>query len=122
VVVTAVALSACSRNDPATIDLGSPTVSLSGTDGGAVAGWLAVFRTDPDPNALNDDTATVKAIVDGAIVVSPAVCFDGLPSSIDPGAYVLGVVAPTKGEVDALVAKVGRSAIFEGQVRTMCVD
>ena len=37
-------------------------------------------------------------------------------------AYLLGVVAPTKDALDEVVATVGRTVIFEGQVRTMCLD
>ena len=122
VVMTAVALAACSRNEPRTIDIGSPTTVTSGTGTGSVTEWLAIFRTEPDARSLNDDTAAVKGIVGGSIVVSPAACFDGLPSSIQPDAYVLGVVAPTKQEVHALVVEVDRPTLFEGQVRTMCLD
>ena len=46
---------------------------------------------------LDADTAAMKAIVGGAIVVSPVNCFEGLPFD-DPGTtYVLGVVAPSQG-------------------------
>ena len=64
----------------------------------------------------------LKAIVGGAIVVSPVNCFDGLPVD-DPGTtYVLGVVAPTREQLDALVERVDRPTVFVGRVRTMCLD
>lgn len=89
---------------------------------GVVTEWLAVFRTATDVQALDADTAAVKAIVGGAIVVSPVNCFEGLTVD-DPGTtYVLGVVAPSKEQLDALVERVGRTAVFVGRVRTMCLD
>ncbi len=122
VLVTAVvALAACSSGEGRTVTLGSPS-STSDSGTGSVTQWIAIFRTAVDPGALADDTSKVKAVVDGSIVVSPAACFDGLPSSIRPDAYVLGVVAPSEHEVDALVAEVDRPVSFEGQVRTMCLD
>ena len=84
--------------------------------------WLGVLKTEKVVARLNDDTAAVRAIVHGSIVASPAACFDGLPASFEPDSYLLGVVAPTKEELDQLVARTGRSTIFEGQVRTMCLD
>ena len=54
--------------------------------------------------------------------MSPVNCFDGL-SVDDPGTtYVLGVVAPTREQLDALVGQVDRPTVFVGRVRTMCLD
>jgi hypothetical protein len=89
---------------------------------GSVTEWLGVLRAEAVVDTLDDDTAAVKAIVHGSIVVSPVACFDGLPSSFEPDVYLLGVVAPTRQELDRLLSQVGRSTIFEGQVRTMCLD
>jgi hypothetical protein len=84
--------------------------------------WIAVFRTEADPHDMSDETADVLSIVGGSIVVSPVACFEGLPADFRLDAYLLGVVAPTKDALDEVVATVGRTAIFEGQVRTMCLD
>ena len=84
--------------------------------------WIAVFRTEADPRDMSEDTADVLAVVGGAIVVSPAACFEGLPADIPLDSYLLGVVAPTKDALDEIVAEVDRTVIFEGQVRTMCLD
>jgi hypothetical protein len=84
--------------------------------------WIAVFRTEADPHDMNEDAADVLAIAGDAIAVSPVACFGGLPADIPLDSYVLGVVAPTKDALDEIVAEVGRTAIFEGQVRTMCLD
>ena len=84
--------------------------------------WLAVFRTATDVGELDADTAAIKAIVGGAIVVSPVNCFEGLPFD-DPGStYLLGVVAPSPEQLDELLEQVARPTVFEGQVRTMCLD
>jgi hypothetical protein len=122
----ALALAACSRDPgPRSLDFGAASGS-EGTetpeDEGVVTEWLAVFRTATDVQELDADTAAVKAIAGGAIVVSPVNCFDGL-SVDDPGTtYILGVVAPSSEELDALVEQVGRPTVFVGRVRTMCLD
>lgn len=121
IAATAVALAACSRSAD-TIDLTSPTATSGDGGSASVTEWLGVLRTEKVVARLNDDTAAVRAIVHGSIVASPAACFDGLPASFEPDSYLLGVVAPTKEELDQLVARTGRSTIFEGQVRTMCLD
>ncbi len=71
---------------------------------------------------MSEDTADVLSIVGGSIVVSPVACFEGLPADIPLDSYLLGVVASTKDALDGIVAAVHRTAIFEGQVRTMCLD
>lgn len=119
-----VVLTACSKDGtgegPVTLDPTSTSSSVTGQ--GSVTEWLGVLRTESDVNALDADTAEVMAVVGGSIVVSPAACFDGLPSSFEPDAYVLGVVAGSKELLDQLLDQVGRPTIFEGQVRTMCLD
>ena len=122
----AIGLSACSREPvPRSLDFGAASGSrgtVTPGDGGVVTEWLAVFRTASDVQELDEDTTEVKAIVGGAIVVSPVNCFEGLPVD-DPGTtYVLGVVAPSKEQLDALVDQVDRPTVFEGEVRTMCLD
>lgn len=116
-----VALTACTKTAD-TIDLTSPTPTSVIGGPGSVTEWLGVLRAEAVVDNLDDDTAAVKAIVGGSIVVSPVACFDGLPASFEPDVYVLGVVAPTRQELDRLLSQVGRSTIFEGQVHTMCLD
>ena len=122
----AVGLFGCSRDPaPRSLDFGAASGSggtVTPGDEGVVTEWLAVFRTATDVQELDADTTAVKAIVGGAIVVSPVNCFDGLTVD-DPGTtYVLGVVAPSKEQLDALVEQVGRPTVFVGRVRTMCLD
>lgn len=122
-IVAFVMLTACSKDGigDATVSLDSPSTG-SPAGGGSVTEWLGVLRTDADVDTLDADTAAVMAVVDGSIVVSPVACFEGLPASFEPDAYVLGVVAGSKELLDQLLDEVGRPTIFEGQVRTMCLD
>jgi hypothetical protein len=121
IVSIAVALTACTKSAD-TLDLTSPTPTSVEGGPGSVTEWLGVLRTEAIVDSLDDDTAAVKAIVDGSIVVSPVACFDGLPASFEPDVYLLGVVAPTREDLERLLSHAGRSTIFKGQVRTMCLD
>jgi hypothetical protein len=123
VVSLTAAASGCSNTGGGrTLDLRASDVATADATTGSVEKWIAVFRTAADPRDMGDDTADVLAVVGGAIVVSPAACFEGLPADIRLDSYVLGVVAPTKDALDEIVADVDRAVIFEGQVRTMCLD
>ena len=104
------------------LDLNASVSSSPDAGTGSVEKWIAVFRTEADPHDMSDDTADVLAIVGGSIAVSPVACFEGLPADFHLDDYLLGVVAPTKDTLDQVVARVGRTPIFEGQVRTMCLD
>jgi len=84
--------------------------------------WLVVFRTANDPFDLNADTQTLLARVGGAIRVSPVLCFDGLPAAMAPTDYLMGVAAPTKGELQRLIARSGFRALFEVKVTELCID
>lgn len=119
-----VVLTACSKDGTrdGEVTLDPPSASSSVTGEGSVTTWLGVLRTEADVDALDADTSAVIAVVDGSIVVSPVACFEGLPASFEPGAYVLGVVADSKELLDQLLEKVDHPTIFEGQVRTMCLD
>ena len=123
VLLVTAAATACSTSGGArTLDLSASASPSPDAGTGSVEKWIAVFRTEADPHDMSDDTADVLAIVGGSIVVSPVACFEGLPADFHLDAYLLGVVAPTKDALDEVVATVGRTAIFEGQVRTMCLD
>lgn len=120
VLAAAAGCSHAARNG--TLDLSTSDSGPSDAGTGSVEKWIAVFRTEGDPRDMGEDSDDVLAVVDGAIVVSPAACFEGLPADIPLDAYVLGVVAPTKDALDEIVSEVHRDVIFEGQVRTMCLD
>ena len=101
-----------------------PTIAPSTTPTGVIGArvWLAVFRTANDPFDLNADTRTLLARVDGAIRVSPVLCFDGLPAAMAPTDYLMGVAAPTKGELQRLIARSGFRALLEVRVTELCID
>ncbi len=122
VVSIVVALASCTKHGASTIDLGSTGTGPPNAGTGSVTKWLGVVRSAADPNDLDADTTAVGAIVDGSIVVSPAACFDGLPTRFVGDSYVLGVVAPTKDTLDVLLTTLGRPVLFEGQITTMCLD
>ena len=124
VLLVTTAATACSTSGGArTLDLSAPPSSPSPDAGtGSVEEWIAVFRTEADPHDMSDETADVLAIVGGSIVVSPVACFEGLPADFHLDSYLLGVVATTKEALDEVVDSVGRTVIFEGRVRTMCLD
>ena len=120
--LVAVAASGCSKGASETFDLGGSDTSSPDAGTGSVQEWIAVFRIEDDPHDMSEDTADVLAVVGGAIIVSPVACFEGLPSDDPLDAYLLGVAAPSKDALDEILAGVDRAVIFEGRVRTMCLD
>ncbi|MEO8424874.1 MAG: hypothetical protein ABI595_13315 [Actinomycetota bacterium] len=123
VLLLAATATGCSRTgSDRTLDLGASGSASPGATTGSVQKWIAVFRTEADPGDMSEDAADVLAIAGGSIVESPAACFEGLPADIPLDSYLLGVVAPTKDVLDGIVTEVDRPVIFEGQVRTMCLD
>lgn len=123
VVVLVSTAAACSHTDgDRTLDLSASGSATPAEVTGSVEKWIAVFRAELDPRDMGEDSADVLSIVGGSIVVSPAACFEGLPADIPLDSYVLGAVAPAKAALDDLVAQVDREVIFEGRVRTMCLD
>jgi hypothetical protein len=84
--------------------------------------WLAGLRVEDDPNALDADTRDLRGVLGGALIVSPASCFRGLPAEVDATAYVLGVQASTQAELRTLVAQTERDPAFEVRVQMLCMD
>jgi hypothetical protein len=103
---------------------GSGVSAAVSPSGGPSPTWLAAFRVEADSNALNADTDAIVEAAGPAIFAGPAACFVGFPSEHlpAPDAYVLGVVAPTRAEVEAAVDRVGRDPLFVVRVTAMCVD
>lgn len=122
VLVTAAATGCSGTGRSGTLDLSASDSASPDAGSGSVEKWIAVFRIEADPRDMSEDTAEVLVIVGGSIVVSPVACFEGLPAEIPLDSYLLGVVAPMKDALEEIVAEVDRTVIFEGQVRTMCLD
>jgi len=117
------ALVACTKATSSDrLEVGSPSVGSPGAALGTVTEWLGVLRLTADVNDLDAGTHAVKAVVDGSIVVSPVACFEGLPGAYAGKGYLLGVVAPTKESLEELLEEVRRPVLFEGRVRTTCLD
>ena len=125
VIALAVSLAACGgRGHAPPTSATRSTIShiATPTDPVGTPVWLAVFRTAGDPADLNVDTRTLLGRVDGAIRVSPGLCFEGLPTTIAPSDYILGVAAPTNEELQQLVDRSGFPAQVEVEVTELCID
>ncbi len=99
---------------------GSPPSGSTATS--SPGSWLAALRVERDPDALDADTSELSDVLGGSLVVSPVSCFRGLPPDVDPSAYVLGVVAPDRAELDDLVRLTHREPLFEAEVDVLCTD
>ena len=117
----ATAMTACADGSSDTPAASSDVPSVSGSEGTEEA-WLAALRVEANPSALDADTAALKDVLGGALIVSPASCFQGLPADVDASSYVLGVQTSTQSELHALVAEIDRKPLFEAQVTVMCTD
>jgi hypothetical protein len=84
--------------------------------------WLAALRVAPDPDALDAETAELRDVLGGSLVVSPASCLAGLPPEVDDSDYVLGVVASDRAELDDVVGSLDREPLFEAEVAVLCTD
>jgi hypothetical protein len=128
VVALAVVLTACSRDGTGdgAVTLESPgTGTPTGSShSGPSTVWLAGLRVEADPEDLQADTQAIMEAAGTAIFVGPVSCFDSVPAEFvpSPDAYVLGLVAPSREELDQAVDRVGREPIFVVQVTNTCVD
>jgi hypothetical protein len=100
----------------------SPASSLTASDPPPVTSWFAGLRVERDPDALDEETQALAAVLGGSLVVSPASCFRGLPDEVGSSTYVLGAVAPTRTELDGLVTRSTLDALFEVEVEVLCTD
>jgi hypothetical protein len=113
------ASTACANEaaNPSSASSTGETVSASPGDT-----WLAGLRVEADPDALDADTGALKDVLGGALIVSPASCFRGLPAEVDATAYILGVQASSQEELRALVVQTERDPLFEVRVQMLCTD
>lgn len=128
VVVAGLALLGGCDGEP---DPGTGAGAVTGPTGATVSSapgpgpvWLAAFRVEADSNALNADTQAIMDLAGPAIFAGPIACFEGFPPEFvpSPDAYVLGVIAPTRAEVDQVVERVGLTPIFVERLPNVCVD
>ena len=105
---------------------GAGSVANSGSDPpspgpGVVIEWLAAVKAAKDPNDLDAETRLLQDAAGGAIVVSPAACFSGIPERFADG-YLLGLVAPTKAGLDELLEGLAVDPLFEVRATNTCID
>jgi hypothetical protein len=128
IVALFVLLTACTEDGTAgatmTLDPTSPDSQIGSPQSGPSAVWLAGLRVEVDPEDLQADTREIMDEAGSAIFAGPVSCFDSVPAEFVPApdAYVLGLVAPSKEELDEAVDRVGREPIFVEQVTNTCVD
>ncbi|HEX2030116.1 MAG TPA: hypothetical protein VHL78_01755 [Actinomycetota bacterium] len=105
------------RADPGT-DARTPgaTIAVGTTE------WVAVFETAADPNDLEAQQAELLERVEGAILVGPAGCHEGLASAlnVDRGTYVIGVVGSSEAQMERAVQRAEREPIFRGELKLLC--
>jgi len=123
VVAALLLLSACS-DDPGSQGSGTGVTGPSGPTLGPRPVWLAAFRVEADPNALDADTQAIMEAAGPAIFTGPVACFQGFPEGFapTPDAYVMGVISPTREGVDEAVARVGLTPLFVERMPNTCVD
>jgi len=88
--------------------------------------WIAVYDIAADPQELAAERAQILAALgdalEGAVVISPSGCFEGLPRRIDGSAYVLALQQPERVYVQALAEQLDGHPRFLGAVTVACTD
>lgn len=88
--------------------------------------WVAVLDVARTPSALSGDRTdiveTLGDALEGAVVVSPASCLEGLPAGSPPDGYVLAIQQSSRAEVLVLADQVRREPSFVGPVHALCTD
>lgn len=122
-VAAGMAVAACESDG----DVGTrPARPDRGTDGVSTAvgatEWVAVFETAADPNDLEAQQAALIERVQGAILVGPAGCHEGLAKAlkVSRGTYVIGVVGSSEARMERAVQRAEREPIFRGELKLLC--
>ena len=88
--------------------------------------WVAVLGVARTPSALSGDrTNILEALGDaleGAVVVSPVACLEGLPAGAPRDGYVLAIQQSSRAEVLVLTDQARREPTFVGPVHPLCTD
>lgn len=86
--------------------------------------WIAVFETAQDPNDLEGEAGALMDRAGTMVVLGPEGCYGGLrgQDDVDPGDYVLAVVAASRGELEAAVDRSGRDPLVTGTVEDRCPE
>lgn len=121
-VVLAIACRSATQPPVSTTSASAPSPSiLSSADM-----WVAVLDVADAPGSLSAGRgAIVRELGDaleGAVVVSPVSCFDGLPPDETGDSYVLAIQQSSRAEVRALASQTSAEPRFVGPVHLLCTD
>lgn len=88
--------------------------------------WVAVLGVARNPSALSGDRTdileTLGDALEGAVVVSPTTCLQGLPAGLPADGYVLAIQQSSRAEVLVLTDQASRDPSFVGPVHALCTD
>jgi len=107
---------------PATVPSSVVAPSVAPTD----EAWVAVLGVARIPSALSGDRTdileTLGDALEGAVVVSPTTCLEGLPAGLPADGYVLAIQQSSRAEVLVLADQASREPSFVGPVHALCTD
>ena len=113
---------ASSPSTPATVPSSVVAPSVAPTD----EAWVAVLGVARIPSALSGDRTdileTLGDALEGAVVVSPTTCLEGLPAGLPADGYVLAILQSSRAEVLVLADQASREPSFVGPVHALCTD
>ena len=113
---------AASPSTPATVPSSVVAPSVAPTD----EAWVAVLGVARIPSALSGDRTdileTLGDALEGAVVVSPTTCLEGLPAGLPADGYVLVIQQSSRAEVLVLADQASREPSFVGPVHALCTD
>ena len=113
---------ASSPSTPATVPSSVVAPSVAPTD----EAWVAVLGVARIPSALSGDRTdileTLGDALEGAVVVSPTTCLEGLPAGLPADGYVLAIQQSSRAEVLVLADQASREPSFVGPVHALCTD
>jgi len=124
VLISLVLATACASSPGAPVTAVSSVVAPSMAPTDEV--WVAVLGVARNPSALSGDRTdileTLGDALEGAVVVSPTTCLEGLPVSLPADGYVLAIQQSARAEVLVLTNQVSREPSFVGPVHPLCTD
>ncbi|HYH28464.1 MAG TPA: hypothetical protein VEA19_06795 [Actinomycetota bacterium] len=117
IVSVGMVLASCGGADP------SPPAEAPTDPSPGVTEWVAVLEVG-SPDDLEPVQAELMAEAPGNISVSPVSCWGGLAQALDvPGAeYAAAVVAPSREQLEEVIAAVGREPVHVGEHSNACTD
>ena len=113
----------CASRSPSTIEASGPPIPSVAP---AEQVWVAVLGVAERPSDLSSDRAEVLATLgdalEGSVVVSPAECLEGLPSTLSADGYVLAIEQGSRDEAAILAAQLPHAPRYLGPVHVRCTD